>query len=125
MTSGPASKNEGLAEPCIQIKRKLTFTQMKHHPQIIHSISELHRLNSFPKPEHPLVSLVRFEDMRDISNEFPGGFIFDFYLIAIKRGLKTKIKYGQHYYDFDEGVMSFIAPGQVIGNDHQDTSELS
>jgi AraC-like DNA-binding protein len=98
---------------------------MKHPPQIINSISELHRLNSFPKPEHPLVSLVNFEDMRDVSNETPGGFIFDFYTIAIKRGLKTKIKYGQHYYDFDEGVMSFISPGQVIGNNHQDNSELA
>ena len=98
---------------------------MKHLPKPIHSISELHRFHSFPKPEHPLVSLVKFEDMRHVNIDAPGGFIFQFYTIAIKRGLKTKIRYGQHYYDFDEGVMSFIAPGQVIGENHQDNTELS
>lgn len=41
-------------------------------------------------------------------------FIFDFYSISIKRNFNAKMKYGQQEYDFDEGVMFFIAPGQVF-----------
>jgi len=41
--------------------------------------------------------------------------IFDFYSIAMKRVKDTKFKYGQHANDFDEGVLFFMAPGQVFG----------
>jgi len=37
---------------------------------------------------------------------------------------KAKIKYGQQQYDFDEGVMFFIAPHQVFGI-KPDKNELS
>jgi len=47
------------------------------------------------------------------SNE-SASLILDFYSISIKRCLLTKFKYGQQEYDFDEGVMFFIAPGQVF-----------
>jgi AraC-like DNA-binding protein len=42
--------------------------------------------------------------------------VFDFYSIALKRNFdsKVKYKYGQQTYDFDEGVMFFIAPKQVF-----------
>ena len=38
----------------------------------------------------------------------------DFYSISLKRTANAKIKYGQQQYDFDEGVMFFMAPGQVF-----------
>ena len=41
--------------------------------------------------------------------------MYDFYCIALKRDINFKQKYGQQEYDFDEGVMSFISPGQVFG----------
>jgi AraC-like DNA-binding protein len=41
--------------------------------------------------------------------------VFDFYSISLKRNFNAKIKYGQQQYDFDEGVMFFMAPGQVFG----------
>ena len=40
--------------------------------------------------------------------------VFDFYFISLKRNFVAKIKYGQQQYDFDEGVMFFIGPGQVF-----------
>jgi AraC-like DNA-binding protein len=40
--------------------------------------------------------------------------ILDFYSISIKRTSNNKIRYGQQEYDFDEGVMFFMAPGQVF-----------
>lgn len=41
-------------------------------------------------------------------------FVLNFYCIAIKKNFKGKLKYGQNYYDFDEGVMSFISPNQLL-----------
>jgi AraC-like DNA-binding protein len=38
-----------------------------------------------------------------------------FYKISYKPKLSAKLKYGQRYYDFDEGGLLFAAPGQIIG----------
>jgi len=84
-----------------------------NNPYIVNSISELHRANGMPEPEHPLVSFIRFEDIIDSPANFETGLVMNFYMIAIKKDVKGKIRYGQNYYDFDEGVMSFIAPGQL------------
>lgn len=40
--------------------------------------------------------------------------IYNFYSVCIKKNFTGKLKYGQNYYDFDEGVMTFFSPGQVI-----------
>jgi len=47
--------------------------------------------------------------------EMVGSMVFDFYSISMKRDFNAKMKYGQQEYDFDEGTMFFIAPGQVFG----------
>jgi AraC-like DNA-binding protein len=43
--------------------------------------------------------------------------VLNFYKISYKPRLSGRIKYGQHYYDFDEGGLLFAAPGQIIGKD--------
>jgi len=80
---------------------------------ILNSISELHRGLGLPGPEHPLVSIVQFSDLSTDAIDYSTGFIFNFYMVAIKKDFNGKMRYGQQYYDFDEGVMSFIAPGQL------------
>ncbi len=40
--------------------------------------------------------------------------VLDFYSISLKRDSGAKVKYGQQEYDFDEGLMFFLAPGQVF-----------
>ncbi|RZJ55881.1 MAG: AraC family transcriptional regulator [Flavobacterium sp.] len=88
-----------------------------HNPHKIHSISELHSFLKIPKPEHPLVSFV---DLSEISCEFGSNLksvVYDFYSISIKRGFEGKMRYGQNYYDFDEGVMLFMGPGQIISTE--------
>lgn len=81
---------------------------------MIRSVSEQHRLLSLPKPHHPLVSVFDFSDIKSYSPELSGSFVLDFYCVAIKKNFKGKLKYGQNYYDFDEGVLSFISPRQVL-----------
>jgi AraC family transcriptional activator of pobA len=85
-----------------------------HMPQHIKSIAEFHRLRGLPGPMHPLVSVVRFEDMQHQADH-PRSWVLDFYAIALKKNFHAKLKYGQQVYDFDEGTMTFMAPGQKIG----------
>lgn len=82
-----------------------------HH---IKSITEFHRFRNLPKPEHPLVSVIKFEDMSGWEENGSHSLIHDFYSIALKRNFSGKIKYGQQEYDFDEGIMTFMSPAQVL-----------
>jgi AraC family transcriptional activator of pobA len=93
-------------------------------PYRIKTISEFHRFRKLPKPEHPLISIVNAEHLRSLPYNEPKSLILDFYSISIKKGISAKIKYGQQQYDFDEGVMFFIAPHQVFGI-KPDKNELS
>jgi len=80
----------------------------------IKTISEFHQLRGLPKPEHPLISVVDYSKIKHSPENNPTSMVFDFYSISIKRGLSGKMVYGQLEYDFDEGVMFFIAPNQVF-----------
>ncbi|MFV5701052.1 helix-turn-helix domain-containing protein [Flavobacterium sp. XS2P12] len=83
-------------------------------PYIINSISELHRLLELPKPKHPLVSVINLNEIKCHFDESIKSFVYNFYSVCTKKGFKGKLKYGQNYYDFDEGIMTFFSPGQVI-----------
>jgi AraC family transcriptional regulator, transcriptional activator of pobA len=49
---------------------------------------------------------------------------FNFYSIWLEDDVQEKIRYGQNYFDFDEGKMIFIAPKQVLSaTDHQQTNK--
>ncbi len=80
-------------------------------PYRIRSISEIHRLMELPKPHHPLISIIDLKGLRnDTGIE---AVIFDLYVISMKRGCDG-LHYGQQKYDFDEGLMAFLSPGQIL-----------
>lgn len=81
----------------------------------IKTISEFHKLRGLSKPEHPLISLVDYREISHSSEDNQVSWIQDFYTIGLKRDVCGKFRYGQLEYDFDEGLLSFIAPGQVFG----------
>lgn len=83
-------------------------------PYIINSISELHRLLQLPKPAHPLISVIDLSEITCHFDENLKSVVYNFYSICIKKNFTGKLKYGQNYYDFDEGVLTFFSPGQVI-----------
>ncbi len=95
------------------------------HPYSINSVSELHRLVGLPKPLHPLVSVINLSDVNCRLDERFSSFVYNFYSICIKKNFTGKLKYGQSYYDFDEGVMTFFSPGQVISTVTPDDMALS
>ncbi|MBO6662544.1 MULTISPECIES: helix-turn-helix domain-containing protein [Roseivirga] len=80
----------------------------------IKSISDYHRLAGLPKPEHPLVSLVDYSQVNYQTENDEISMVSPYYSIAMKHGVQGKMKYGHQPYDFDEGLMSFVSPGQVI-----------
>jgi AraC-like DNA-binding protein len=82
-------------------------------PHRFKTISEFHRFRGLPKPEHPLISVINLEHMTHLlANEI--SMVKDFYSIALKRNFNIKVKYGQQSFDFDEGVMFFMSPGQLL-----------
>jgi AraC family transcriptional activator of pobA len=48
------------------------------------------------------------------SEEYLISVTYSSYCISLKRGFTGKMKYGQNHYDHDKGLMTFIAPGQVV-----------
>jgi len=86
-------------------------------PYRIPTITDYHRLTGLPRPAHPLISLVQLESMTPPATAGPVSLTFDFYCISLKRVFATQFKYGQQVGDFDDGVLFFMAPGQVIGFD--------
>lgn len=80
----------------------------------INSISQLVRMLGFPAPLHPLIALV---DYHNVSiDSFPKGqkVSLDFYKISFKTRFTGHIKYGQGYYDFEEGGLAFLKPKQIV-----------
>lgn len=78
------------------------------------SISQLVRVLGFPAPLHPLIALV---DYKNVPIEmFPKGqkVSLDFYKISFKPTFTGHIKYGQGYYDFEEGGLAFLKPKQIV-----------
>ena len=83
---------------------------MKHFK----TISEFHQFRELPKPQHPLISIITVENVKQLHAEEPMALSFDFYSIGIKRVQNAKLKYGQQPFDFNEGILSFMSPNQVF-----------
>ena len=83
----------------------------------VNSISEQHKILALPKAQHPLISVFNFDEI-DYSNfdHSISPLLLNLYCISLKRNVQEKITYGQGYYDFDEGIMSFIGPHQITCN---------
>lgn len=88
------------------------------------SLSRLHKALDMPAPMHPLVSLINNAEGAIPLEKLPNPHILSFYKISYKMNFKGKFKYGQHYYDFDEGGMFFVSPNQITGG-HAPLSDQS
>jgi AraC-like DNA-binding protein len=82
--------------------------------QHFRTISDFHQSRGLPGPEHPLISVIDVSEIAQLPCEYPMCLVHDFYSISLKRHFHGKLRYGQQEYDFDEGLMTFIAPGQVF-----------
>lgn len=94
-------------------------------PHVIKSISEYHQIMGLPKPEHPLISIISFESMRRLPANGPIGLVLPFYSVGLKRNFNARMKYGQSKYDFDEGILTCMAPGQILQIEMDGDQELN
>ncbi len=78
------------------------------------TISDLHRFNNMSPPEHPLISLIDYSKINPTPENNELKWVQQFYTISTKRNVTGKYRYGQQSYDFDEGLMTFFSPEQVI-----------
>ncbi|WP_316779019.1 helix-turn-helix transcriptional regulator [Pedobacter antarcticus] len=87
-------------------------------PKVIklESVSEIHRMLGLPGPVHPLISLMDANYGQIDLSRLPVSYVLGFYKISFITKLGGKFRYGQGYYDFDEGSMLFTAPNQIIGS---------
>jgi AraC-like DNA-binding protein len=77
------------------------------------SITQLHEVLGFAKPLHPLISLIDASEYRTPISAIGQKVVTDLYWIALK-DKSCGFDYGRNHYDFEEGVLTFTAPGQVI-----------
>lgn len=90
----------------------------KEKPKIpkLESIKEIHRVLDLPGPKHPLITLFDTRDERINLSRLPVSYVTTLYKISFIEKLGGKFRYGQGYYDFDEGSMVFTSPNQVVGS---------
>ncbi|HKG06926.1 MAG TPA: helix-turn-helix transcriptional regulator [Pedobacter sp.] len=96
--------------------------EMSNHR--FNSLSRLHKALDIPAPMHPLVSLINNAEGTIPLERLPNPHILNFYKISYKMNFQGNFKYGQHYYDFDEGGMFFVSPNQITGG-HAPISDQS
>ncbi|WP_443943614.1 helix-turn-helix domain-containing protein [Pedobacter sp. AW1-32] len=82
----------------------------------LETIADVHRAHNLTGPTHPLITML------DASNGYlkmcslPESYVLNFYKITFVTKFGGKIRYGQGYYDFDQGSMLFASPNQIMGS---------
>ncbi|MTI40228.1 helix-turn-helix domain-containing protein [Fulvivirga lutimaris] len=77
------------------------------------SITEIRTVFGLDKPTHPLITILDTEKLAYGEEAVGKKFSSDLYCIALKDS-SCGIDYGRNSYDFDDGVLIFTAPKQVI-----------
>lgn len=83
--------------------------------QVIHSksITELSSIMGVGKPTHPLITIIDTEKLAYGEETVGKRFSSELFCIALKDS-NCGIDYGRNTYDFDDGVLIFTAPHQII-----------
>lgn len=79
------------------------------------SFNTIKQYNAFNNQEtlHPLVSIV---DLDKAHKRQGRRLRYEFYTIFLKKIHCGDLRYGLNYYDYEDGTLIFLAPGQVIGS---------
>lgn len=79
----------------------------------IESVSQINEMIGNEKLKHPLIALLEPSKVKTLP-EIKQKIVLDLYSLSLKSGSECKIKYGRQNYDFQEGTLVFLAPGQTI-----------
>ncbi|SHG86432.1 helix-turn-helix domain-containing protein [Flavobacterium defluvii] len=84
----------------------------KNQLRYFNSIAELTDALGVSKPLHPLITFFNHSEISPASDV--RNLVANFYMVSYKTNLKGKMKYGQGYYDFDDGGLIFVSPNQAL-----------
>lgn len=70
------------------------------------------------KPMNPLISIV---DYSKLGPGIPARKLYGFYAVFLKDVKCGDLKYGMQSYDYQDGTLLFVSPGQVYGSDNVKT----
>ena len=83
-------------------------------------LKTIHDYHSFIGYEtlHPLISVIDFSKVKPLRHARKR---YGFYAVVLKDVKCGDVRYGKNYYDYQEGTLVFVSPGQIVGN--EDTRE--
>lgn len=70
------------------------------------------------KPMNPLISIV---DYSKLGPGIPARKLYGFYAVFLKDVKCGDLKYGMQSYDYQDGTLLFVSPGQIYGSDNVKT----
>ncbi len=80
----------------------------------LNSVAQIHELLGYEPPAHPLITLLT-------TDRLPGNLplegrrvLSELYAVGLKNGGECPVLYGHRPYDFGEGTLLFLAPGQIL-----------
>ncbi|MGB0523982.1 MAG: helix-turn-helix domain-containing protein [Flammeovirgaceae bacterium] len=81
---------------------------------VLNTIAQIHSFMNLPSPKHPLVSILQHG--RDFTRDDLANMTvrFNFYQVIYKDGCEGEIGYGRNSYDYIDGSLIFIKPGQTF-----------
>jgi len=68
---------------------------------------------------HPLVSVINFDKVTSKKKSEIVAMNFGIYAIFLKEGKKCELHYGRNNYDFQDGTLVYVAPGQSVKVQHK------
>lgn len=71
---------------------------------------------------HPLVSQLDLSEGAWTIHEKPQAVRYHFYAVFLKQGRQCTLTYGRQNYDFQDGTLVFIGPGQLVNVTNLDTT---
>ncbi|QIL74797.1 helix-turn-helix domain-containing protein [Hymenobacter sp. HDW8] len=93
--------------------------------RVLSTVTDYTRFYGLPAPAHPLLTIIDLAACRNLPRVMTP-VVQQLYTVSLKRNLKGQLFYGHQSYDFSEGVMVFLGPGQVFAvSETLDTSEIS
>ena len=95
------------------------FCSMENEIILLDSIETFNRVCGF-ETLHPLVAIVNMAEAK--GNFGHARLNYGLYALWLKNGVGCRMKYGRRYYDYQEGTVVSLAPGQMVQTEPLDTA---
>lgn len=93
--------------------------------ECVESIGQLHRKMGLTSPKHPMISVINFEQTGTCVFDPALSYELGFYIITMKYNLRGNFLYGRQSYDFDDGTMLFMEPGQTVASEYSSKLDIT